>query len=422
MLELAYSDLPLIPKRLLLGLSGGLDSTVLLHVLANSTWLKQYEIELMLVHVNHHLHPFEDEAQAFVLKLAHNYGVAIQCLELRDRCPPGASLEAFMRKERYRLFNTLLTDTDVLVLAHHQDDQAETFLLRLLRGAGLPGLSGMPKLRCEGKGLLWRPLLSYSKEELRAYAKAHALVWCEDPDNQNLAFDRVYLRQELMPHLKAHWSKVSKVIARAAANIRSSAEVLDGYLNLELNTLVDKEARLDLVKLYNYPKPQALLLLKTYLELRDYPLSEAQLLRIYQDFVLSPRTAAPLFQYQGRELRRYQGQLYFMPELEAVPMNYHALWDGKAPLFVPAWPVALTPRYLQEQGLDIATLDWSKINVRLRQGSERCRPRGRSHSQTLNKCLQEYQIPPWLRPRLPLIYQGETLIMVVGAFVCDPLA
>ena len=417
-LQLDFSALAFRPKRIFIGFSGGLDSRVLLHQFFIAPEREQQQIELILLNVKHHTDPAEAELSAFAGEVAAEYQLKIEYLEVNCTQMSGESIEAFMRRERYALFDSMLCEQDVLVLGHHQDDQAETFLLNLLRGAGLKGLRAMPALKQQGKGYLWRPLLAYTREELRAYAEIHALKWCEDPSNQNLALDRVYLRQQVLPKLQARWPKAAELISRGAAHVRTSYRILEDYLGTALKPMLHQDKSLNLRLLKNYAANHALMLLKCYLDTFNYHLSQVQLQQIYQDFVLSAPEAMPLFHYRALELRRFKMQLYVMPILAELPMNYCEPWDGNKPLQVPTWPLPLSKSDLAQQGLKVETLDWRRVSVRLRQGGERCRPKARLHSQTLNRCLQEHQIPPWLRPRMPLIYEGDQLIMVVGAFVC----
>jgi tRNA(Ile)-lysidine synthase len=308
---LVYSDLPFIPRRIFIAFSGGLDSRVLLDVLMHSAWIKENAIQLILVNVNHHTDPSEADLSQFAAEIAEQYQLTAHLLHVKTSCPKGESLEAFMRHERYQLLRSLLAPTDILVTGHHLDDQAETFLLNLMRGSGLQGLSGMAAVRKEGENYLWRPLLTYAKKELLAYAQAKALTWLEDPTNRNGALDRIFLRTEILPQLSVRWPQVKDLLARTAHNIRGAQEVLHGYLQQDLAELIDKEGSLDLKKLEKFPEAHGVLLLKTYLDQFNYRLGSKQLRQIYQDFVLTENDAEPVFVYREGELRRAKRRLYF---------------------------------------------------------------------------------------------------------------
>lgn len=303
-LKLNFAALNFIPKRVLIGFSGGLDSRVLFDLLYHDPFVKAEAIQLVLVNVNHHTDPREDVLSQFAAEVAQDYKIPVHLLHVKRECPKGESIEAFMRQERYQLFDGLLQAQDVLVTAHHLDDQAETFLLNLMRGAGMKGLRGMAQIKPQGLGYLWRPLLAYSKQELLAYAEEKNLTWREDPTNQDLNLDRVFLRQELIPVLLARWPKAQELLVRAANNIRSAQEVLENYLHADIAALVNDANALDLKKLKTFSKAQGLLLLKTYLDQFNYRLGQAQLQQIYQDFVLTNNDAEPLFEYQGVRLVR----------------------------------------------------------------------------------------------------------------------
>jgi tRNA(Ile)-lysidine synthase len=308
-MKLFFNELSVLPKRIFIGFSGGIDSRVLFDVLLHDPVVLAHKIELILVNVNHHTDITETPLSILAAKIAEDYKVQVHLLHVTAQCPKGASLEAFMREERYRLFNALLLEGDVLVTGHHLDDQAETFLLNLMRGSGLQGLSAMAPVRLQGLGCLWRPLLHYTKQELRAYAIAKSLQWLEDPTNKDIMLDRIFLRTEILPKLTERWPKAKEVLARTASHVRHSQEVLDGYLQVHLKNLV-VEGALNLKALKLLPEAQGILLLKAYLDRFDYRLGSAQLQQIYQDFVLTDNDAAPLFQYRGATLTRVKHFLH----------------------------------------------------------------------------------------------------------------
>lgn len=312
--RLSFSDLSFIPKRIFVGFSSGLDSRVLFDLLYHDAFVKEHGVELILVHVNHHAQALADRLSEFAQQVAKSYQVPFRLLDVQAQCPPGESLEAFLREERYHLFDSLLEEKDVLALAHHADDQAETFLLNLMRGSGLQGLSAMAAMRQQGRGLLWRPLLTYLRKDLEVYAREKNLEWIEDPMNQDLQFDRVFLRREILPQLNSRWLRATELLCRASNHIRSAQEVLGFYLHRDLQSLVGADDSLDLKKLKAYPQTQGLLLLKTYLDDKNYRLSTVQLQQIYRDFVLSDSDAHPLFEYQGVKLQRIKWRLYFSKE------------------------------------------------------------------------------------------------------------
>lgn len=308
-MKLFFSELPLLPKRIFIGFSGGLDSRVLFDLLLHDPVVLAHQIELILVNVNHHTDITETPLSTLAAEIATFYKVQVHLLHVTSECPKGASLEAFMREERYRLFDSLLVEGDVLVTGHHLDDQAETFLLNLMRGSGLQGLSAMAAVRSQGLGYLWRPLLHYSKQALRAYAEDQSLQWLEDPTNKDLTLDRIFLRTDILPKLTGRWPKAKEILARTAANVRHSQGVLDQYLKEHLQVLV-VDGALNLKPLKLLPEAQGILLLKAYLDQFNYRLATAQLQQIYQDFVLTDNDAAPLFEYRGVKLTRVKHFLH----------------------------------------------------------------------------------------------------------------
>ncbi|MGH8401912.1 MAG: tRNA lysidine(34) synthetase TilS, partial [Gammaproteobacteria bacterium] len=197
-----------------IGYSGGLDSSVLLHVLAQQKHI--LGIELRAVHVNHHIHPQSEEWQVHCEQTCATLLVQLVCRSVEISTTKGESLEAVARERRYDVYRDLVREGDMLLLAHHQDDQMETFLLQALRGAGLPGLAAMPAITDIGRGKLARPLLGFTRAELRGWAQAQKLVWLEDPSNADARFDRNYLRQHVIPQIRERWPSAAQTVSRSA--------------------------------------------------------------------------------------------------------------------------------------------------------------------------------------------------------------
>lgn len=328
-------------NRIFVGISGGLDSVVLLHRL-----LKQ--AELILLHVNHHLQPSSDEWETFVRRLADQYELPLIVHAITTKPAPAESIEAFARRERYAFFESCLEKGDALLLAHHQNDEVETFFLNLSRGAGLNGLSSMPEQRPLGKGVLIRPLLTYSRADLLAYAEKENLTWKEDPSNQDLRYDRNFLRHEILPAINKRWPDFNARVADTLRHLKTTREAMDFLIEKTLQDLCPAgEGRtLHWKPLLNFPASLQRLLLQAWVKRESHlVLSEAHLERLVQDFLYSARDKDPLFtlkgwrltrshhcikfDFFGRRLEDYIGALKNSPNLNDDPVKIQRKWRNE---------------------------------------------------------------------------------------------
>jgi len=285
--------------------------------------------------------------------------------------------EAAAREARYAAFRRV--DCDVLVLAHHLDDQAETVLMNLLRGAGARGASGMPALgRLDGK-LLARPLLEVRREALVAYARSHGLEWVDDQSNADESLTRNYVRRRLGPLLEARFPRWRESLARAARHF-SAADFNANHL------------------------------LRSFLASRGLRApSEAKLVEMLKQ--LTSRGARTLIEHDGATLRTYRGKLVVSSKNVELPFAPLA-WRGERRLPIPALGGELVFRRARGQGIDPDVLNEKSCTVKLRSGGERLQPHPRRPRRTLKNLFQEASIAPWERDRLPLLYCGSELAWV----------
>ena len=225
---------PYFGQPLWVAFSGGLDSTVLCHAIARLS--EHHQLNITLLHINHQLHQDADQWARQCERVAQQYNLAFECVTL-DGQPRGASIENWARQQRRQIFANKLAQGGAVITAHHQDDQAETLLFRLLRGTGPDGLAAMRMCSPLSKGQIIRPFLSISRQALTAYAQAHQLTWIEDPSNQNMAFTRNYLRHKIMPVLQQQWPKVEQALSRCADLCAEQRDVLESYLDQELQII-----------------------------------------------------------------------------------------------------------------------------------------------------------------------------------------
>lgn len=397
-------------KKFLIAYSGGLDSHVLLHTLYQHQ-KKHPEIQLRAIHIHHGLSPFADEWQMHCEAVCVELG--INCLLRKINIKSGSlSLEEAARVARYAVFKELIQADECLLTAHTLDDQAETLLLQLLRGAGIKGMSAMPDKISFACGLFIRPLLIFSRNELMQYAHEQGLQWIEDESNMNLRFDRNYLRRQIIPSLQNRWPAVNKVVSRVAAHCAESSALLDELAMLDFQRAkgpCENTLCIDILTALNAPRQRNLI--RYWLRTLNFPMpSDIKLKQLQHDFLYCRKCANPLIQWQNVEIRRYQNHLYAMGSLPAHDPQIIIPWNLKAPLNLPNDLGVLLPEHITHRAWLLNQSE--KVTVRFRQGGERCGLQGRQGTRVLKKLLQEWHMPPWLRDRVPLIYCGEKLIEI----------
>lgn len=403
------AQLPLAPgvRRLVVGLSGGLDSTVLLHALKNVA--PEFSLPLRAVHVHHGLSPNADAWAEQVAELCA--GLQLPLAVQRVQVGRGASREGAAREARHAAFASGLGADEALLLAQHGDDQAETFLFRLLRGAGVTGLGAM-----RGSRLLrrpdaaavpqWRPFLTLSRSALRDYAEAHRLRWSEDESNQDRRYDRNFLRLEILPRLESRWPAVRDILAATALRLQEADALLQDFAAELAGSCLDAENRCAVPALKQLSRGRQKLLLRYWLGQMGFLLpDEAVLDRVLTEMLTARADAMPRVSWPGCELRRYRGRLYAMLPLPGIPRGWERDWSGETPLALPDGQLLLADGEAAKSG------SWT---VRYRRGSERFRPAPQRPSRELKNLLQEAGVPPWQRDRLPLVFDGDELIGVAG--------
>lgn len=399
--------------RLVLAFSGGRDSTVLLHLLARHRTHR----DCLVLHVDHGLHEASARWVEHCREQAVAWGIPFHLERLGLRVPPGESLEAVARRERHAVFERLLEAGDTLLMAHHADDQLETLLYRLMRGAGSRGLSGMPFRRPLGAGQLLRPLLSEPGETIRAYAEAHRLTWVEDPSNRDLRFDRNWLRHRVMDALRKRWPGAVAQAARAAANLADDAAVLTELAREDMTRLGDRRM-LERAGLTALSEPRRRNLLRHWLEQAvGYPPSRSVLDRVQQEVLAAAPDARPQLVIGDRLLRREGDRLH----LQAAGEPSEPVDPGPFRWPAPHEPLSLpgNGRLLAEPvaGEDPAVRLPRVTTVRYRRDGDRFHD-GRHHRR-LTEWMRLAEIPPSVRDRIPLLLDGDRLF-AVGGTVVDP--
>jgi len=399
-----------VDSTLWLAYSGGLDSHVLLDIVAKLE-LKQ---TIRAIHIHHGLQSIADQwvqhCQDTCDKL--NIQLSIKYLQLKPKT--GESIEALAREQRYQAFSQLLNSGDYLLTAQHADDQAETLLLQLLRGAGSAGLAAMPAQRSLGKGVLLRPLLKCSQADLRTYAKDQQLHWIEDPSNQDLQFDRNYLRQQIMPLLTARWPGAVKSLGRSALHQADNLKLLEQMAAQDYKQCCLGDKRLSIPKLQSLNSRRQQQLLRYWIKQAGFTMPNQARLHSLQQSLGGGHDRQLLLQWQQYEIRSYRQALYIQPQLPPAPKPQQGLiWeDLQMPLDLPLGQLQITDNIDFWQSL-------APLEIRFRQGGERLTYY--RQEKTLKNLLQSSGIVPWLRPYLPLVYQDKTLIAIPKTAICDRL-
>jgi tRNA(Ile)-lysidine synthase len=387
------------PGALRVAVSGGCDSTALLHALAANPQARARG--LSAIHVDHALHPQSGEWAAQVRALAQALDVPVQVQRVSVDRGGGHGPEAAARDARHAAFADALHAGEILVAAHHADDQAETVLLRLLRASGADGLAGMRALRPFGAGWLARPWLALPRAAIRAYATAHALRWTEDPSNADPALDRNFLRLRVLPLLAERRPQAGATLARSASLLSAVAQRDHHALGLELarRTGVDPSV-LDATGLAGLePAHRGALLRQWLLELGLAPPDARALAEIGRRLDTPRADAATVVRWPGAEVRLWRDALHAMAPLAPAAKDWALDWDGRAPLALP------DGGRLRIDGA-IAGLP---LCVRPRAGGERIIVSSARPSQSVKQALRELGIPPWVRARTPLLWHGDAL-------------
>jgi len=403
--------------RYLVAYSGGLDSHVLLHALS------RLGIKLTALHVHHGLSPNAELWAEHCLAQSAALGVPCTVLRVQVAQGEGSGREAAARSARYAALEQVLEEGEMLLTAHHRDDQAETLLLMLLRGAGVAGLAAMPPLRRFAAGWLARPLLDLPRDALLHYAQMHGLSWVDDESNFDTSLDRNYLRHELLPGLRRRWPAAGRALARSAAHLAEAKELLEELAVTDLNqTGGGRPGTLSVAALHGLSPPRRRNLLRHWLRGLGLPLPDAaHLHRIEQEVLPARPDAEPEVGWPGAEVRRYRDDLHAMPPLMPLPAM-ELSWDTAQPLPLPDGRVLIAAA-VTGTGLSAARCAGAGITVRFRVGGECCAPAGRGGQRhELKKLFQEAGVPPWERKRVPLLFVDGVLAQVVGYWICEPYA
>lgn len=422
LLDQALTRLPLDKASgLVVAYSGGVDSHVLLTCVAD--WCQSREsptgetLSLRAHHIDHALQAESSDWAAHCYSVCRQLQIELTTSRVVVDLKSGFSPEDAARRARYDALRADLRNRELLLLAHHADDQAETLLLQLFRGAGVKGLASMPAYTVFGRGHLARPMLQVTADRVRDFAKHRRLQWIDDPSNLNDGFDRNLLRNQVMPLLKARWPSIATSISRSASHCADAMTInrvfTDGVLGEQINKRV-----MPIQTLTGYSITENKTMLRCWIGHHGFSMpSTGQLNYLLSDLLSAGYDSAGELLWGSACIRKYRDSLYL-----GTCADFH---DCKPFCYV--WPGSKQSLEIKETGQvltrqdipDAFTPGDGGLVVRSRQGGERIRLAGHTIHKSVKKLFQERSIPPWKRDRLPFIYRGDTLIGIIGIGFTD---
>lgn len=394
------------PKpRIVVAFSGGVDSTVLACQLVKQ---RRKLGGLRLIHVDHGLQAASGEWSRHCARQARRWRVPFVTLKAHIERRVGDSPEAAARDARYKLLAEAMQPGEVLVTAQHRNDQVETLLLQLFRGAGVSGLAAMPAKADFGPGSIVRPLLDVSREQIEAIAQKARLRWIEDPSNADTRFSRNFLRQRVLPLIREHWVGVDRALARSATHMAAAAALLNERATHDLAGIADGSG-LSVTALRALPAARRRNALRGFIALHGVEMPESSRLREMSGRLLDARLdAQPEVAWANARMVRTAGRLELQksrePSVEFTAKSWR--WQDDRRLILGADCGVLELVDDEAGPIDLARLP-NTLALRPRTGGERLRPGPRARMQSLKKILQSARMPVEMRARLPLLFAGE---------------
>lgn len=423
-LEALQSALQPMPacSSAVVGLSGGMDSVVLLHSLNELSKQGRLGFGLRAIHVNHGLQVDADAWQRHCEIICTQWEIP---LTIEDVCLGAGESDAIVggenaaRDARYQAIERQLQSGEALLLAHHRDDQMETLLLRLMRGAGSRGLAGIPTTRVLAAGFLFRPLLNFDRTALQKYATDKQLQWIDDQSNLDIGFDRNYCRHQLLPLIEKRWPGYRDSWNKTMVLAAEAEKLLQALAAIDLdNIATNRAAVIQIDQLVLLPEERQRNVLRYWLRQLGLPeLGWNRLQQLSNEVLRASDSASASVAMQEFQLRRYKNCLYALQRIDTADTSSQIDWDlsNGSELELPG-NGSLQAEMADGQGLKLA--DRSQLSIRYRSGGETCRLVGRPNK-SLKKILQEYEIEPWFRDRVPLLYLDQTLVCIPGIGISE---
>ena len=397
-----------------LAYSGGVDSRVLLHLLA------QLNLPVRAVYIDHGLQAISKHWAQHCQQICASLNIPLSVIAVDASAQRGESPEAAARRARYQALASVMAAGDCMLTAQHADDQAETFLLQLMRGAGAAGLSAMPFVQAFDTGWLVRPLLGFSQQTILDIARVENLQWVDDPSNSDTRFDRNYLRQKILPDLTARWPQTTQLLSRAAQQQAENQSLLATLAAQDLQQAEISNV-LPVEKLLTLDAPRQRNALRYWLEQNTVRMpSRAIMQQILSQLLHSREDAEASVSWDNNGLYSYRQHLYLQEKVVHDAAQVLS-WDGKQPLLITSLQQQLVLQTADDTGL-LPEIIGKQLQIKFRQGGEKIKPDGQAHTHTLKNLFQQHGVLPWLRDRVPLLYLGDELIAVCGYWIADTYA
>ncbi|MAG77252.1 MAG: tRNA lysidine(34) synthetase TilS [Colwelliaceae bacterium] len=425
-----YPEHPLV-----IAFSGGVDSQVLLHLVCECLNASHPALlvdrEIVLCHIHHGLSPDADKWLSFAKLQSEAKGVSFRGIKVSLDLSSGESIEALARDARYKSLASVFQTPAIILTGHHLNDQAETFLLALKRGAGVKGLSGMAITSSLGQHLLCRPLLNVSRADIEAYANEHKLEWVTDSSNADSKFDRNFIRNQVLPIATERWPSFVQTTARSAALCRENQLLVDELAEQDLNKIALDSGALDLIALSAFSQARFNNVIRFFLARQNAEMpSQAQLKELFTQLA-SEGDKVPAVKLGDVWARRFKQELFFTPDYQDISdFNAEVIFDN-AGCSIVQLPDGLgqliftlldsssnTDKQAVVFSAPLSSED--KLSIRFTHQNPKISPDYRDRSRSLKKVLQELNIPTWERTRLPFIYCDDELVAVPSKFVCKP--
>ena len=387
--DLANKDSSLVDKKIVVALSGGVDSVVLLHFLN-----RHYPGNIRAVHINHNLSKYSKEWSSFCENLCKKDNIKFKSIDIIIK--NSSNIEENARKKRYLSLTSEILNNEILCTAHHQEDQAETLLLQLFRGSGVAGLAAMPEKKIINGSQLYRPFLNISKTQILDYASKNKLNWVEDDSNQNVHFKRNLLRIEFIPKLSGVFNSLTKNIARSAKHQAEALELMHDLAELDItNYVLIVKDRLQVIPLLELPKRRLVNVIRYFIDKQNFLLPSSKVLDEIISLLTAKADAKSIVKWHDYQVRRYRNELYFFDEFKTQA----------------------TPPCPYYESLK----DLPNFEIRFRREGQRIELKGKTHSLSLKKILPESKIPPWERDKLRMYYiDGSLRAMEILGEMSDP--
>lgn len=391
------------PAQLAVAFSGGLDSTVLLHATIKAHGKKNVHA----FHVHHGIQKEADQWQVHCKAVAKKLGCHFDTRNVKLN--KQSNIESQARNLRYEALTEMCQAHNIqdLLLAHHLDDQAETVLIQLMRGAGLPGLSAMPQVKSKELIHLWRPFLNMRRKDLEIYAKEHQLTWIEDPSNQDESYRRNAIRKSILPTLEKFQEGAIENLSRSAKHLGEAQELLNQLADIDLGLMEAKEglSKTNLIRLYKTSQARATNALRRWLSKNGlaYP-SEERLTAWWSELQQTRPDSKLQWEHDQQVIRLWRGYLTITQEPNSSEM-------------MGEWTFKKIPANSKKPGIAKDRFEKAKkkglINTMAREGGEKFKVDSKRPRRSLKNLYQETAIPPWQRD-VPLLYIGEDLVAVAG--------